>query len=193
QGTLEYEVETGLLGTSAYISTFASNVDLEGDTDTAHIEIDAYFGLRGEFWDSGVSWDIGGAYYAYPDARASDNFDYWEIPVVLTWHPTEWLQLEAYNFATWEYQFNAGAANYTLGIVTVDIPVRWVGWSVFAGVGYQYIEKDASGTDWQLGTTVTIKGVDFTIAYTDTNYDASACGGNNQCDAKAVFTVGAAF
>jgi hypothetical protein len=43
------------------------------------------------------------------------------------------------------------------------------------------------------GTILSIKGIDFTVAYVDTNYHARQCGGNNQCDAKAIFTVGAQF
>lgn len=193
QGTLEYALETGVLGTSVYIGTFASNAKLEGDTDTSHVEIDALFGIRGDVGETGLSWDLGGAYYAYPGTARRDNFDYWEIPLILTYKATEWLEIEFFDAPTPEYQFNTGIGNYSSGKLTFDIANPYVGWQVFAGVGYQYIEKDASGTDWILGTTVTIKGVDFTVAYTDTNYDARACGGNNQCDAKAVFTVGASF
>ena len=63
---------------------------------------------------------------------------------------------------------------------------------LFGGVGYQYVEDDFNGTDWRLGATVTVKGVDFTVAYTDTDYRASECG-NNQCNAKVSFTVGMEF
>ena len=103
--------------------------------------------------------------------------------------------MQVSNWATPEYQFNTGAANYTNGLLTVTVPNAYVGLKAFAGVGYQYVDKLPSGTDWTLGITATIKGVDFTVAYTDTNYRhrAEACGGNNLCDAKAVFTVGAAF
>jgi hypothetical protein len=64
---------------------------------------------------------------------------------------------------------------------------------IYGGTGYQYVQKDVSGTDWILGTTVTIKGVDFGVAYTDTNYSRGECGNTNDCDARAVFTVGASF
>lgn len=193
QGTLEYALETGMLGTSVYIGTFASNAKLEGDTDTSNIEIDALFGIRGDVGKTGLSWDLGGAYYAYPGTARRDNFDYWEIPLTLTYKATEWLEIEFFDAPTPEYQFNTGIGNYSSGKLTFDIANPYVGWQVFAGVGYQYIEKDASGTDWILGTTVTIKGVDFTVAYTDTNYSRGACGNTNDCDAKAVFTVGAPF
>ena len=193
QGSIEYAIETGVLGTSAYIRGFGSNTKLAGDTDTAHVEIDALFGLRGDIGDTGLSWDLGGAYYSYPDAARPDNFDYWEIPLLLVYKANDWLQVEVNNYATPEYQFNTGIGNYTSALLTFTIPNDYVGLKAFGGAGYQYVENAPSGTDWTLGTTVTVKGIDFTVAYVDTNYHARACGGNNQCDAKAVFTVGAEF
>lgn len=193
QGTLEYSIETGLLGSSVYVGTFASNAKLEGDTDTSNVEIDALFGLRGDFGETGLSWDLGGAYYAYPGTRSADNFNYWEIPLTLTYQATDWLEIEFFNAATPEYQFNTGIGDYARGTLTFDVPNPYVGFKVYAGAGYQYVEKDVSGTDWILGTTVTFKGVDFGVAYTDTNYSRGACGGTNDCSAKAVFTVGALF
>lgn len=193
QGTLEYRLETGLLGTSAYIGTFASNTELEGDTDTSNIEIDALFGIRGDIGDTGLKWDLGGAYYSYPGTRSADNFNYWEIPLILIYQATDLLEIELFNAVTPEYQFNTGIANYCRGTLSFDFPSPYVALNVYGGVGYQYVEKNVSGTDWILGTTATIKGVDFGIAYTDTNYSRGACGGTNDCSAKAVFTVGASF
>jgi uncharacterized protein (TIGR02001 family) len=193
QGTLQYALETGLLGTSVYVSTFGSNVKMVADRSTAHLELDAFFGVRGEIGETGLKWDLGGAYYSYPGTSHRDNFNYWEIPLILTHDPLDLLEVQLSNWAAPEYQFNGGIGNYTNGLVTLTIPNSYVGLKTFGSVGYQYIEKAPSGTDWTLGTTVSIKGVDFTVAYTDTNYHARACGGNNQCDAKVVFTVGAQF
>ena len=190
QGSLEYSVGTGLGDTRAYIGTWSSSVDLEGDRSTAHVEIDALFGIRGEIDD--FSWDVGGAYFYYPGTRSADNFDYWEIPIVLGYQATDQLALELTNLFSPENQFNTGLANYVIGLAYYDIPVPYVDLQLFGGVGYQYIEDDFNGTDWRLGATVTLKGVDFTVAYTDTDYRARECG-NNQCDAKVSFTVGMEF
>ena len=193
QGTLEYALETGVLGTSAYIGMFGSNAKLEGERDTSTSEIDALFGLRGEIGESGIAWDLGGAYYVYPGTKHADNFDYWEIPLILSYDATDWLGIEVFNAYTPEYQFNTGHANYTSGTLTFKIPAPYVALQVFGGLGYQYVEDAPSGTDWTAGITATVKGVDLTIAYTDTNYHARACGGNNQCDAKLVLSIGASF
>jgi hypothetical protein len=92
------------------------------------------------------------------------------------------------NWATPEYQFDGGTGNYTNGLITVTVPNPYVGLKAFGSVGYQYVERNlASGADWTLGTTVSIKGIDFTVAYTDTNYQhlALACGGKNvRCEGR---------
>jgi uncharacterized protein (TIGR02001 family) len=193
QGSIEYTLETGLLGTSAYLRGFGSNAKLRGDTDTSTVELDALFGIRGDIGDTGLSWDLGGAYYSYPGTRSADHFDYWEIPLILTYKATDWLTLQFSNYYSPDYQFSTGHANYSSGLITVKMPVYVVGWQLFGGTGYQYIAEAADGTDWTLGTILSIKGIDFTVAYVDTNYHARQCGGNNQCDAKAIFTVGAQF
>ncbi|MBL8659340.1 MAG: hypothetical protein JNM75_06250 [Rhodospirillales bacterium] len=190
QGSLDYAVPTGIGDTKGYVGFWSSSVDLEGDNSTAHVEIDAMFGLRGEVGDFG--WDVGGTYLYYPGTRSADNFNYWEIPVVLTYQATEQLGLEVVNIFAWENQFDTGLANYVTGNVYYDIPVPYVGLQLFTGVGYQYIEDDYNGIDWRLGATVTVKGVDLSVAYTDTNYRARDIG-NNQGDAKVVFAVGMDF
>ncbi len=181
---------TGIGNTKGYVGFWSSNVDIEGDRDTAHIEIDAFFGFRGEVGDLG--WDVGGTYLYYPGTRSADNFNYWEVPVVLTYKATDRLSLELVNIFAWENQFDTGRANYLTSNVYYDIPVPYVGLQLFAGVGYQYIEDDYNGTDWRVGAKVNVKGLDFSVAYTDTDYRARECG-NNQCNAKVVFTVGTEF
>lgn len=190
QGSLEYSVGTGLGNTRAYIGTWSSSVNLEGERSTANVEIDALFGIRGEI--DAFSWDVGGTYFYYPGTRSADNFDYWEIPVVLGYQVSDQLALELTNLFSPENQFNTGFANYIIGLAYYDIPLPYVGLQLFGGLGYQYIEDDFNGTDWRLGATVNVKGVDFTVAYTDTDYRARECG-NNQCNAKVSFTVGMEF
>ncbi|MGZ9087055.1 MAG: TorF family putative porin, partial [Rhodoplanes sp.] len=90
------------------------------------------------------------------------------------------------------HELGAIRSHHVTGYVYYDIPVPYVGLQLFGGVGYQYVDDDYNGIDWRLGATVTVKGVDFSVAYTDTDYRASECG-NNQCNAKVVFTVGMEF
>lgn len=190
QGSLDYAVPTGVGNTKGYVGFWSSNVDLEGERDTANLEIDAFFGLRGELGD--IGWDVGGTYLYYPGTRGADNFNYWEIPLVLTYQATERLGFDLTNLFAWRNQFNTGLANYTTGNVYYEIPMPYVGLQLFAGVGYQYIEDDYNGVDWRAGATVSVKGVDFAVAYTDTNYRARDIG-KNQGDAKVVFKSAPSF
>lgn len=197
QGSLEYSYDTGFYGITPYLGFWGSNVDFN-DGDEATVEIDALFGLRGDLLDTGVSWDVGGIYYAYPGAGRIDgeasNYDYWEIPVKLTYSPIEdLLSVGAAYYYSPDYFGGTGDANYINGNFTVTPPVPYVDLALFAGLGFQNIEDAKDYVDWTLGGKVTFKGVDFTVAYTDTNLTQSDLGGNKLSDARVIFTVGAAF
>jgi hypothetical protein len=110
QAYLEYALETALLGTSVYISTFGSNAKLVGDRSTGHFELDAFFGVRGQIGETGAKWDLGGAYYSYPGTSQRDNFNYWEIPLIITYDPLEWLEVQVSNWAAPEYHSTAVSA-----------------------------------------------------------------------------------
>ena len=197
QGSLEYSYDTGFYGITPYLGFWGSNVDFN-DGDKAQVEIDTLFGFRGDLFDTGVSWDLGGIYYAYPGAGRingeSSNYNYWEIPFKLSYSPIEKLvTLGAAYYYSPDFFGATGKANYVNGNVKVTPPVPYVDLALFGGVGFQNIEHSKDYVDWTLGGTVTVKGVDFTIAYTDTNLTQSDLGGNKLSDARVIFTVGAAF
>ncbi|MEE4296723.1 MAG: TorF family putative porin, partial [Wenzhouxiangella sp.] len=65
QGGLDYAADNGF-----YVGTWASNVDFGDDTS---YELDLYLGF-GQELDSGLGYDVGYIYYAYPDAPGSADF-----------------------------------------------------------------------------------------------------------------------
>jgi uncharacterized protein (TIGR02001 family) len=194
QGSLEYSYDTGY-GITPYIGFWGSNVDFN-DGDKATVEIDTLFGIRGEIEDTGLSWNLGGIYYAYPGASKSGgqalNYDYWEIPVSLS-YSVDIVTLTGSYFYSPDFFGATGHAHYVNGKVEVAPEVPYVDLSLFAALGYQNIEDAKDYTDWTLGGTVTFKGVDFTVAYTDTNLTQSDLGGNKLADGRVIFTVGASF
>lgn len=197
QASLEYSYDTGFYGITPYLGFWGSNVDFN-DNDTATVEVDTLFGFRGDLLDTGVTWDLGGIYYAYPGASRNGgqatNYDYWEIPVKLSYSPVEDLiTVGASYYYSPDYFGATGKANYVNGSLTVTPPVPYVDLALFGAVGYQNIEDTKDYVDWTLGGKVTFKGVDFTIAYVDTNLTQSDLGGQKLSDARVVFTVGAAF
>jgi uncharacterized protein (TIGR02001 family) len=197
QGSLEYSYNTEIYNITPYLGFWGSNVDFN-DGDNATVEIDTLFGFRGDLLDTGVKWDLGGVYYAYPGAGRIDgessNYNYWEIPVKLTYSPVEDLVAvgAAYYYSP-DFFAGTGHAHYVNGNLTVTPPVPYVDLALFGGVGFQNIEDAKDYVDWTLGGKVTFKGVDFTIAYTDTNLTQGDLGGNKLSDARVIFTVGAAF
>ena len=72
QGGFDYSHET--LG--VYVGFWASSIEFNaGTTNTASIETNFYGGIAGEF-NNGVSWDIGGLYYYYPDSNEDTVGDF---------------------------------------------------------------------------------------------------------------------
>ena len=201
QGSLEYSYNTGFYNITPYLGFWGSNVDFD-DGGNAHLELDTTFGFRGDLLDTGVSWDLGGIYYAYPGAGRLDgqssNYNYWEIPVRLSYSPVpDLVTVGASYYYSPDFFAATGHANYVNGNVKVtpELPFLkdWAKLALFGAVGYQNIEHAKDYVDWTLGGIVTVKGVDFTIAYTDTNLTQADNGGRKISDARAVFTVGAAF
>ncbi|HEX7931403.1 MAG TPA: TorF family putative porin, partial [Sphingomicrobium sp.] len=82
QGTVDYAYmfrdEIGI-----YAGLFGSNVDFDETSgpgvNRASAEFDLYGGIKGTI--SGVTWQLGYIYYAYPNAHPSSdfNYDYQEI------------------------------------------------------------------------------------------------------------------
>lgn len=194
QGSLEYSYDTGF-GVTPYIGFWGSNVDFN-DGDEATVEIDTLFGIRGEIEDTGLSWNLGGIYYAYPGASKSGgqslNYDYWEIPVTVS-YAVDIVSVTGSYYYSPDFFGATGHAHYVNGKVEVAPEVPYVDLAFFAGLGYQNIEDAKDYTDWTAGASVTFKGVDFVVAYTDTNLTQSDLGGNKLADGRVVFTVGASF
>nr|VFJ54720.1 MAG: conserved hypothetical protein [Candidatus Kentron sp. FW] len=60
-----------------YLGTWASSVEFnsKNNTDDSSIEMDLYGGIGGEF-SNGLSWDVGGIFYYYPDQNEDSGADY---------------------------------------------------------------------------------------------------------------------
>lgn len=200
QGSLEYAIETGIAGTSAYAGFWGSNVEFN-DGDEAHVEIDVLFGLRGDVGDTGLSWDLGGVYYWYPGASSSLDYDYWEIVPQVGYAISDLVSVSALYAYSPKFFADTGNSHYVQGGVSVtpELPFRGFDLSVDGSVGYQWIESNSKAgvedyLNWSIGTTVSVKSLDFTIAYTDTDLSRGDCFGNtNLCEGRFIFSIGAAF
>lgn len=199
QGSLEYSIDSGLYGITPYVGFWGSNVDFNDD-DEATLEIDVLFGLRGEIGDTGLSYNLGGIYYAYPGADKSNgnhlNYDYWEVTGGLGYSPIDMITLNANYFYSPDFFGATGKAHYVQGVVTVTPPIeihKDVGFNLFGSVGFQNVEDTKDYVDWSLGAAVTYKFLKFSVAYVDTNLTQADLAGNSLADAALVATLSASF
>ncbi|MGZ9033475.1 MAG: TorF family putative porin, partial [Rhodospirillales bacterium] len=142
QGGISYSIGTGIADAAAYAGFWGSSVDFD-DGGEATGELDWYFGVNGTVPGTELAWDIGGAYYTYPGASSSLNYDYWEIPLVLS-HPL-WEDLTvtgSYYFSP-EFFGDAGEAHYLNAGLSWDISFEPVTLTLGAATGHQWIEDNA--------------------------------------------------
>lgn len=203
QGGIDYSIETGLLGISAYAGVWGSNVDFQ-DGDNATVELDWAFGLSGDIAETGVGWSLGGLYYSYPGAGKSGgqhlNYDYWEIPVTLTYSPHEYVSLSGgYNYSP-DFFAGSGTGNYISGGVSITPPIPWFGLSIDGRLGYQWIESNSTFgaedyLDYSIGVTATIKEhFNVGVAFAGTNLSRGDCFGHTDlCEGRFIGTIGASF
>ncbi|QNT68694.1 TorF family putative porin [Defluviicoccus vanus] len=196
QGGLTYSVDVGLPDAQPYVGFWGSNVDFN-DGGEASVELDLTFGFSGTIAD--LDWDIGGQYYAYPGANSNLNYNYWEIPLHLSYALDDHFSLQAQYSYSPDFFANSGNAHYLLAGVRWQQPIHAVTLGVEATTGHQWIEDNATYgvdnyQDWRVAVSLTVEKITLGIAYTDTNLSKSQCfSGTNQCEPRVTFSLGASF
>ncbi|MFO1154832.1 MAG: TorF family putative porin [Rhodospirillales bacterium] len=196
QGGLSYSVDVGLPYAVPYAAFWGSNVDFD-DGGEATVELDMGFGLSGTL--AGVEWDLGGLYYAYPGANSHLDYNYWEIPLKLSYPIGDQFSLISQYAFSPNYFADSGQAHYLLAGGRWEQPIGPTTLAFEATTGHQWIaDNGAYGVDdyqdWRIGLSLTIEKITLGVAYTDTTLSKSQCfGGTNQCEPRAVFSLGASF
>jgi uncharacterized protein (TIGR02001 family) len=196
QGGLSYTVDVGLPFAQPYAAFWGSNVDFD-DGGEATVEVDLSFGLTGTV--AGVEWDLGGLYYAYPGARSNLHYNYWEVPLQLTYPIGDNFSLVGQYAFSPDYFGSSGRAHYLLAGGRWEQPIGPTTLAFEATTGHQWIADNAAYgvndyQDWRVGLSLTIDKITLGIAYTDTTLSKSQCfAGTNQCEPRAVFSIGASF
>lgn len=198
-----------------YVSAWASNTDFNPNT---HLETDGYLGYR---WDwAGLSFDVGGLYYGYPDSKTATDVDYWEGKIVVSKSFTGPLSPSmsfSYNGSP-DFSGNDGAAHAVYGSLSLSFPH---GINFGGGVGYQTVQGDkttgraaalangfllSNGTPidgydyvwWNAGLNTDFHGLHFDVSYYDTNESDSlkafySGGLKGNIDSRVVFTLSKSF
>ncbi|MBW7923394.1 MAG: hypothetical protein H3C59_01480 [Burkholderiaceae bacterium] len=204
QGGFDYSHASGL-----YLGTWGSNVswlaDSNGDVSNS-VELDVYGGYRGAWGD--VGYDVGVLRYLYPGSYP---------PGFVSPHTTEIYAAGTWRMFTLKYSHattNLFGVPDSQGSGYLDLAANvgvGRGFALVAHVGHQRIPAgsqggirirssgDCSYTDWKLGVAKTFVGLDWSLAYVDTD----AKGGIGECyrsarnrdlgDATVVLTMGRSF
>lgn len=182
QASIDYSHDSGF-----YAGIWGTNVDF---TD-ADIETDIYAGFSGEF-SNGLSWDVGGIYYAYPGSDGANNYDFFEAAVAVGYDFDVAAVSAAINYSP-DYFGNSGDSTYTAAYVDVPLPYDF---SLSGHVGYQSIDEEATFgvpdyMDWSAGIGYNFSGFDLSVTYIDTDLNTSECA--DGCDAKAILSISRSF
>ncbi|MGB5426528.1 MAG: TorF family putative porin [Gammaproteobacteria bacterium] len=186
QGGFDWASDMGI-----YLGTWASNVDSQffGGATDPQIELDLYGGYANEF-SNGLGYDIGYLRYQYP---GGSDFNTNEFYGVLSYkgfsasvNYSDELAFVGSDSSAWYW---AAGYEYTF-------PYE-VAFSAHIGynAGSAYSDDDALGgtyTDWSLGLSKNVAGVDLGLTYVDNTVSKSDCG-SNVCEARVVASIGKSF
>ena len=187
QGGVDLAHESGF-----YAGTWGSSLD-EDTVGYGSTEVDVYAGFGGSLAE-GVSFDIGGIVYMYPDAGAGD-FDYYEFygSIGFGFGPAEATVGVAYA----PDQDSLGSTDnfYIYTDLSAGIPETPI--SVTAHLGYTdgflTFTNDGKAFDWSIGLDVAVGGpVSIGVAYVGAEGDIPA-GAYDFTDDAVVFTLSASI
>lgn len=191
QGRFDYSVALGK-SLNGYLGVWGSNVDFNEDAsaDGATVEIDLYGGLNGEVGATGLGWDAGFIYYAYPGAADNLDYDFVEVQGALSYDFGLASASLSFNYAPDNF---GGSGDAFYPKLAIDVPVgKYL--TLSAHVAKQWLEKeDVFGqpdyVDWGVGATVNVVGFDLSLAYKDTDIDGDPDG----ADRAIYLTVSRSF
>jgi uncharacterized protein (TIGR02001 family) len=194
QGGFDFSHESGF-----YLGNWNSNISWLTDGRSyasSSIEMDFYGGYRNTIGDTGISYDIGTLYYAYPgnisrDALGGQGFpsaNTWEGYFSLGW---KWITFKN-SFSLMSNTFGVrSSAGTWYGDLTAAYPIEDYGVTLIAHVGYQYYMGSNGGVsnnsiysygDWRVGANYDLgklspwlNGTTIGGFYSDT-WDASDVG-----------------
>lgn len=163
QGGFDLSHESGL-----YAGVWGSNVEFGDD---AHVELDLYGGYSFEL-QNGIGLDVGIIHFDYP---SMDDYNTEEVYLGISYGIFS-AQVN-HNLDDW-YDYYEVAADF-------ELPYEF---GLGLHVGYTDPEGDDGVTDWKIGLTKSYFGLDFELAYTDTDMDNS-----DVADGRAFLTVSKTF
>ena len=197
QGGFDYEHESGL-----YVGTWASNVDsafFNNGTDP-QIELDMYGGYKHDL-GNGLGFDVGYLRYQYPSA-SSVNTNEWYASGSYSAGEIGDFSLSMNYSPELNFLPSDQSAWYWKGAYETTLPWYEIGFSAHLGysTGDAFDVSDGdraqghsgfydSYTDWSLGVSKSVFGVDLGLTYTDLDLSSDDDCHADYCDSKFVISV----
>lgn len=195
QGGFDYSHASGF-----YAGIWASSLEFNPDTadNAASIEVDFYGGIAGEF-ANGISWDVGGLYYLYPDTNEDNSADYnfFELYGSLGYSFTETVSTGIYLAYSPDFYGEDDTGIYVAGSLDLALPQ---GFGASFMIGHQDVSGDqTSGPDgfdythWSIGVSKEVGIFGFDLTYYDMFNADEDCGSDTDVCDGVVFTVSSSW
>jgi uncharacterized protein (TIGR02001 family) len=175
-----------------YVAALGTNVSFPGTGPGEEIDLSA--GLKLGLLDKRLTFDIGYIRYLYPSFPADTALEYGEYSVKVDYDFGPLIASARVRYSP-DTIANAGRSWNKRGLITVPLPFLplpdGVRMKAYGSLGNVWFEKPEvlalPGSDywyWQLGLVTSVWGLDITLAYTDTNIEASGCGFTRACEGR---------
>ena len=177
-------------GPGFYIGTWGSSVDFDSNEGyDGSLELDYYAGWSSAIGDTDFGIDVGYIYYDYPGDNG-DEGDYGEVYVSGSWKDFSLSVNYSDDYYGGTGKFFYYAADYSIGLFDTGVTVDFhVGYNDFDKAG-EFLSNDQDQyTDWSVALGYSWAGVDFSVAYVDTDLDKEDVFGTDWADSTAVFTI----
>ena len=183
QGGFDYAFDNGI-----YVGTWGSSIDFDStDGFNGSLELDYYAGWAMEVGENSVI-DVGYMYYDYPgdDGAEGDyqevygSFSFHDFTIGLNYSDDYYGETDTFFYYHANYSFSLGE-----------------NWGLNVHVGYNDLEKnggflgtrEASYTDYSVGLTWSVVGVDLVAAYVGTTLDEEDVFGTDWGEDTVVFSI----
>ncbi len=185
QGGIDYAHQA----TGLYVGTWASNVSFAPGS----VELDVYGGWARAYGDFVVK--IGALHYDYP-GNSSLNTD--ELVLGGSW---KWFSASYYYALSDEYfgLLDGKGSQYLELNASYELPMEFVigahyGTTLFDGEPTPGSPNDANDyVDWKISVARSYRGLDFLLAYTDTDFDKGANAPADIADERVFLSVTKTF
>ncbi|MBV7259198.1 TorF family putative porin [Erythrobacter crassostreae] len=187
QGGFDLAHDSGL-----YVGTWASNLD-EQTVGYGSTEVDLYGGWSGDLTD-GISADVGGIFYLYPDAGTGD-FDYYEFYGSLSFGLGPASVTGGVAYAPDQDSLGGTDNLYIYGDVSFGIPDTPITLNGHVGYtdGFLTFTTDSEAIDWSVSADLAVGPVTFSAAYVGVEGDVLVDPTGTFTDDAFVATVSASF